>query len=116
MPKQKYIIRDFSGGMNTKRDPRDLDENESSFINNMSIDGSTNLSKYIVASQLGLEGGGGYGVFYFESDHGRDSTNTITKTIGATSLVIGTSNGNILFGKVDSLADEQADQDVYNPQ
>ena len=135
MPKQKYIIRDFSGGMNTKRDPRDLDENESSFINNMSIDaigkiktaggfynhiesndGSTNLSKYIVASQLGLEGGGGYGVFYFESDHGRDSTNTITKTIGVTSLVIGTSNGNILFGKVDSLADEQADQDVYNPQ
>tara|TARA_R100000742_G_C4252654_1_gene70814 strand:+ start:116 stop:523 length:408 start_codon:yes stop_codon:yes gene_type:complete len=135
LPKQKYIIRDFSGGMNTKRDPRDLDENESSFINNMSIDaigkiktaggfynhiesndGSTNLSKYIVASQLGLEGGGGYGVFYFESDHGRDSTNTITKTIGVTSLVIGTSNGNILFGKVDSLADEQADQDVYNPQ
>ena len=135
MPKQKYIIRDFSGGMNTKRDPRDLDENESSFINNMSIDaigkiktaggfynhiesndGSTNLSKYIVASQLGLEGGGGYGVFYFESDHGRDSTNTITTTIGATSLAIGTSNGNILFGKVDSLADEQADQDVYNPQ
>ena len=32
MAKQKYIIRDFSGGMNTKRDPRDLAENESSLI------------------------------------------------------------------------------------
>ena len=135
MPKQKYIIRDFSGGMNTKRDPRDLAENESSLINNMSIDaigkiktaggfynhiesndGSTDLSEYIVASQLGLEGGGGYGVFYFESDHARDSTYTITTTVGVTALVIGTSNGNILFGKVDSLAEEMADQEVINPQ
>tara|TARA_R100001443_G_scaffold111699_1_gene124696 strand:- start:2947 stop:3591 length:645 start_codon:yes stop_codon:yes gene_type:complete len=38
LPKQKYIIRDFSGGMNTKRDPRDIAENESSLIINMSID------------------------------------------------------------------------------
>ena len=38
MPKQKYIIRDFSGGMNTKRDPRDLAENESSLLINMSVD------------------------------------------------------------------------------
>ena len=38
MAKQKLIIRDFSGGMNTKRDPRDISENESSLIVNMSID------------------------------------------------------------------------------
>jgi len=38
LPKQKYIIRDFSGGMNTKRDPRDLAENESSLLINMSVD------------------------------------------------------------------------------
>ena len=38
MAKQKLIIRDFSGGMNTKRDPRDLAENESSLLINMSVD------------------------------------------------------------------------------
>ena len=38
MPKQKLIIREFSGGMNTKRDPRDLAENESSLLINMSVD------------------------------------------------------------------------------
>lgn len=38
MPKQKLIIRDFSGGMNTKRDSRDIAENESSYMNNFSVD------------------------------------------------------------------------------
>ena len=136
MPKQKYIIRDFSGGMNTKRDPRDLAENESSFINNMSIDaigklktagglyahiesndGSTDLSEYIVQSQAAIVGGGGYGVFYFESDHGRDSTHSITQTKSGTDLTIGTSNGNIEFVSISSTAgvNEGSDQTVLQP-
>ena len=136
MPKQKYIIRDFSGGMNTKRDPRDLAENESSFINNMSIDaigklktagglyahiesndGSTNLSEYIVQSQAAIVGGGGYGVFYFESDHGRDSTQTITTTKSGTALTIGTSDGNIEFVSVlsSSGVNVASDQTVLEP-
>ena len=38
MPKRYYTIRDWSGGMNNRRDPRDLAENEYSHIQNMSID------------------------------------------------------------------------------
>ena len=109
MPKQRYTIRDFSGGMNSKRDPRDLQENECAFIQNMSIDalgkirtagklyahienqdGSTDLTEYIVEQTAGFTGGGGYGLFYFESDHSRDSENTIIYTEGSTNLVIGT--------------------------
>jgi len=122
--------------MNTKRDPRDIAENESSFINNMSIDaigkiktsgglyahiesndGTTNLSEYIVESLATIVGGGGYGAFYFESDHGRSSTETITKTTSVSNLTIGTSDGNISFGKVSSGdgVDLAAAQDVIEP-
>ena len=91
MPKQKLIIRDFSGGMNTKRDPRDIAENESSYMNNFSIDaigklktaggfydhiesndGSTNLTEYISGTNVNLKdfsdgtiNAGGFGAFYF---------------------------------------------------
>ena len=122
--------------MNTKRDPRDIAENESSFINNMSIDaigkiktsgglyahiesndGTTNLSEYFVESLATIVGGGGYGAFYFESDHGRSSTETITKTTSVSNLTIGTSDGNISFGKVSSGdgVDLAAAQDVIEP-
>jgi len=37
MPKQYHVINDFSGGMNTRKDPRDLRDNELSYIQNMSI-------------------------------------------------------------------------------
>ena len=125
MPKQRYTIRDFSGGMNSKRDSRDLQENECAFIQNMSIDalgkiktagklyahienqdGSTDLTVYIVEQTAGFTGGGGYGLFYFESDHSRDSENTIIYTEGSTNLVIGTSNGNINFTAVRSIPDD----------
>ena len=38
MPKQRLTIRDWSGGINNRQDPRDIRDNESSFIKNMSID------------------------------------------------------------------------------
>ena len=38
MPKQMYTIRDWSGGMNNRKDPRDLPPNEFSVIENMYID------------------------------------------------------------------------------
>ena len=126
MPKQRYIIRDFSGGMNSKRDSRDLQENECAFIQNMSIDalgkiktagklythienqdGSTDLGEYIVERTAGLTGGGGYGLFYFESDHSRDSENTITETKSGTALTIHASNdGAINFTAVRSIPDD----------
>ena len=125
MPKQRYIIRDFSGGMNSKQDSRDLQENECAFIQNMSIDalgkiktagklythianqdGSTALGEYIVERTPGLAGGGGYGLFYFESDHSRDSENTITETKSGTALIIHAStDGAINFTSVRSIPD-----------
>jgi len=126
VPKQRYIIRDFSGGMNSKRDSRDLQENECAFIQNMSIDslgkiktagklyahiedqdGSTDLGEYIVERTAGLTGGGGYGLFYFESDHSKASDNTITLTRSGVNLAIGTTNanGNISFVKAETAPD-----------
>ena len=43
MPKQYLTIRDWSGGTNNRKDPRDIQDNECSLIQNMSIDA---LGKY----------------------------------------------------------------------
>ena len=121
MPKQYHVINDFSGGMNTRKDPRDLRNNELSYIQNMSInnlgkirtmgffydhkedqDGTTDLSEFIPLVSAGLTGGGGYGLFYFESDHSRVPDNIITLTRSGVNLAIGTTNanGNISFVKI----------------
>ena len=119
MPKQYYTIRDWSGGSNNRRDPRDIGENECAFIQNMSIDalgkiktagglyahvegsdGTTDLAEYIVERTATLAGAGGYGLFYFESDISRDSDYTITdaKHPGTSNeLTIGSAVGNIKF-------------------
>ena len=97
MPKQRLNISDFSGGMNSRKDPRDLGTNEFSFIQDMSVDalgkiktlgsmfahiedqdGDTDLSEYLVERTANLVGAGGYGLFYFESDHGFVDTATVT--------------------------------------
>ena len=132
MPKQRLTIRDWSGGINNRQDPRDIKDNESSFIQNMSIDAlgkiktagglfdnladsdgdtsSTPLTEYIVNRTAGVEGSGGYGLFYFESDHSRDSDQTITETKSGTALAIGTSVGNIKFVLVHTTTDIPADE------
>ena len=138
MPKQKYIIRDFSGGMNTKRDPRDLAENESSLLINMSVDaigkiktaggfynhiesndGSTDLSEYIPGTTNNITDVGGYGVIYFESDYSRDNAVTITDTKHpgtSNDLALGTGNGEISFLKVETEVDPAAYIDVFLPE
>lgn len=131
MPKQYYTIRDWSGGSNNRRDPRDIAENENSLIQNMSIDAlgkittagglfanladsdgdvsSSPLTEYIVNRTCGIEGSGGYGLFYFESDHSRDSDQTITETKSGTALGIASSalanGGKINFVRVQSTTD-----------
>ena len=126
MPKQYHVINDFSGGINTRKDRRDLRDNELSYIQNMSIndlgkirtmgffydhkedqDGTTDLSEFIPLVSAGLTGGGGYGLFYFESDHSRVPDNTIVNTVGSTALAIGETNtsGNISFVKADTAVD-----------
>ena len=136
MPKQRLTIRDWSGGINNRQDPRDIRDNESSFIQNMSIDAlgkiktagglfanladsdgdtsSTPLTEYIVNRTANIEGSGGYGLFYFESDHSsdhsRDSEQTITETKSGTALAIGTAVGNITFVLVQTSTDVPADE------
>jgi hypothetical protein len=122
MPQSQHMIRDWSGGLNNRQDPRDIRDNESSFIQNMSIDSlgkiktagglfanladsdgdisSTPLTEYIVNRICSIVNSGGYGLFYFESDHSRDSEQTITETKSGTALVIGTAIGNINFSLV----------------
>tara|TARA_R110001583_G_scaffold192876_1_gene360058 strand:+ start:851 stop:1264 length:414 start_codon:yes stop_codon:yes gene_type:complete len=132
MPKQRLTIRDWSGGINNRQDPRDIRDNESSFIQNMSIDAlgkiktagglfdnladsdgdtsSTPLTEYIVNRTAEINGSGGYGLFYFESDHSRDSEQTITETKSGTALAIGTAVGNITFVLVQTTTDIPADE------
>ena len=132
MPKQQLTIRDWSGGINNRQDPRDIKPNESSFIQNMSIDAlgkiktagglfdnladsdgdtsSSPLTEYIVNRTAEINGSGGYGLFYFESDHSRDSEQTITETKSGTALAIGTAVGNITFVLVQTSTDIPADE------
>tara|TARA_R100001163_G_scaffold64121_2_gene57619 strand:- start:768 stop:1184 length:417 start_codon:yes stop_codon:yes gene_type:complete len=127
MAKQLYTIKDWSGGINNRKDPRDISEREFSYISNMSIDAlgkiksigglydaladsdgdtsSTPLTYYIVSRTAGIENTGGYNAFYFESDHSRDSENNIEETKSGTALTIGTSFGNIKFIQVQSRVD-----------
>jgi len=132
MPKQRLTIRDWSGGINNRQDPRDIKPNECSFIQNMSIDAlgkiktagglfdnladsdgdtsSTPLTEYIVNRTAEINGSGGYGLFYFESDHSRDSEQTITETKSGTALAIGTAVGNIKFVLVQTTTDIPSDE------
>ena len=134
MPRQYYTIRDWSGGSNNRRDPRDIADNENSFVQNMSIDAlgkiktagglfanladsdgdvdtvsGTPLTEYIVNRTAGIEGSGGYGLFYFESDHSRDAEQTIIYTRGTTDLALETSVGNINFVRVRTRPDISQD-------
>jgi len=133
MPKQYYTIRSFAKGMNTRRDPRDIAEDEAQFIENMSIDslgkiksagslyghnvnhigsGTTGVGdgKYIAvrggenADVAVINGSGGYNLFYFESDHSALSENFITTTDGTATLNIGSDDGEISFGNPSTLA------------
>jgi len=83
MPKQIFTIRDFSGGVNSARDPRDIDVKEFAYLKNFYVDqiGALRPSGSLVAhnglvanksissmSSSIIKGSGGRNLFYFESD------------------------------------------------
>ena len=92
MPKQTYIINDFSGGVNNLKDPRDLAPNESQFLTNFSVNTQGSLKLRGVQADYNstindriatIEPG--YGLAVFESDFGLDNTNYVyNDTSGAT--------------------------------
>ena len=138
MPKEYLTIKDWSGGINNRKDPRDLQEYEFSLIQNMSIDsmgkiktggalyshikdsdGSSNLSQYFVERTATLVGSGGYGLFYFESDQSRDSNYTIedTKHPGSSNdLTLGSAVGNIKFVAKQVGGDTTTTAPEYDPE
>lgn len=113
MPKQLYVINDFSKGMNNLKDPRDIEENEVVMAQNLSIEskgkiktaggfyghgvgndgtGSIGNGKYTSdKDNINIVGAGGYGLFYFESDHSPDADETLSLT---------TSNGTNADGEI----------------
>lgn len=81
MPKQTYIINDFSGGVNNLKDPRDLAPNESQILANFSVGTQGSLSLRGVEADYNsvindrtatIEPG--YGLAVFESDFGLNNT------------------------------------------
>ena len=83
------------------------------YAHSKDADGSTDMGEYIVNRTCGITGSGGYGLFYFESDHSRDYDNSITETKSGTALGLGTSAsgnvGKINFTRVKSTTDTPAD-------
>ena len=75
MPKQQLVLNDFSGGLNTYQDPRDLQMNELQTCQNFTFQRRNSLASigsFVThadagSSQLGTISGG-YGLFSFESD------------------------------------------------
>jgi len=119
MAKQMFTLRDFSGGINSTKDPRDIQVNEFAYLKDFYVDenGALRPSGSLIAhagvvSEKSLssvmpcriEGSAGYNLAYFETDHD-------TKTTVIT-------NGNIDFftgGEVPTKggAEEAAMEPVY---
>ncbi len=84
MPKKIFTVRDFSGGINSVQDPRDIDKREFAYLNNFYVDqlgalrpsGSLITHNGLVSnksisskSAFVIGDSGGRNLFYFESDH-----------------------------------------------
>jgi hypothetical protein len=102
MPKKKLTLRDFSGGLNTVRDPRDINVKEFSSLKNFYVDqlGALRPSGSLIAhngvyteknissmSSTIISSSGGRNLFYFESD----------TDISGGELIISTVNNPIIF-------------------
>jgi len=84
MPKKIFTIKDFSGGINSVQDPRDISTKEFAYLNNFFVDQLGALrpsgslithnglvSNKSISSTNGciIKSAGGRNLFYFESDH-----------------------------------------------
>ena len=84
MPKKIFTIKDFSGGINSVQDPRDISTKEFAYLKNFFVDqlGALRPSGSLVAhaglvanksissmSSTIIKSAGGRNLIYFESDH-----------------------------------------------
>ena len=95
MPKQTYIINDFSGGVNNLKDPRDLAPNESQFLTNFSVNTQGSLKLRGVEADYNstindrtatIEPG--YGLAVFESDFGLNNSSYVHTGSGGTDFQV----------------------------
>lgn len=100
MPKQTYLINDFSGGVNNLKDSRDLAPNESQILANFSVGTQGSLSLRGVEADYNSTINDrtatvepGYGLAVFESDFGLNNTSYVH-----------TGSGNTDFGGTDDNA------------
>tara|TARA_R100000152_G_C6732387_1_gene156901 strand:- start:392 stop:763 length:372 start_codon:yes stop_codon:yes gene_type:complete len=92
MPKQMFTLRNFSGGVNSTKDPRDIEINEFAHLENFFLDENGTLrpssslashdglvaNKSISSKVTGrIDGSAGYNLAYFETDHDT-KTNSIS--------------------------------------
>ena len=88
MPKEAHLINDFSGGLNSLKDPRDIEDNQFSVLQNLSVDkhglitghrsasivptlsgqGQTSCVADDITTQSGIDIFPGTGIGTFESD------------------------------------------------
>ena len=75
MPKQTFTLNDFSGGLNTVKDPRDIAMNEMSAATNIMVDKQgaiRTVGKWVAHSTVQSQAAtlaGGYGMAILESDY-----------------------------------------------
>lgn len=83
MPKQLFTLRDFSGGINSVQDPRDININQFAYLANFYVDQNGALrptgslishaglvtNKSLQSVSCTIAGSGGRNLKYFEIDH-----------------------------------------------
>jgi hypothetical protein len=83
MPKTLFTLRDFSGGINSVQDPRDVNVNQFAYLSNFYVDQNGALrpsgsliahnglvsNKSIMSVPCIIAGSGGRNLKYFEVDH-----------------------------------------------
>jgi len=83
MPKQYLKLSDFSGGLNTRFDSRDIQDTELTVANNVQVYKSgqliTSSPKGSVTTRSAGDLESGYGSFLFKSDHTIGDANTLTE-------------------------------------
>ena len=100
MPKKKYVMNNFNGGINNDADPRDIAENQFAELQNVAVD---EMGKIIVLGDIGttyksITGaitGAGTGVFALSTDH-TGLLDGVIATPGQTYYLI--ENGNQVTG------------------
>ena len=122
MPRQIYKIRDFSGGINNTRNTKDIADNEAVQDQNLSVDiagsirsagtlsaHSSHSAKAItdqstVLNEASSVTGGGYHLYYFESDHDTSPTtiSSVTAKISFSPGGAAATGGTNTVGEIDT--------------